>query len=806
MNSGQACVGPRNEGVLLYMQFISPGRLPLVALALLCALPGTAQTNSTWTLFQPNLTGAADQNHEIEQLRSYAAYRLDVKAFKAALEKAPLEKPFAIPATIELPLPDGGSAKFKVLESPILSPDLAAKIPIKTYIIQGIDDPHATGRIDFGTYGFHGAIFSPQGDVIIDPIRSSNVREYVSFYRRDHIVPRWQFACWTDTSAVPPDFGGIQTTGPTLKTYRLALNTTTEYTAARGGLASAQAGATTSVNRVTGVYEKDTAIRLNLVSLTCWTGADPYTNNDGVAMLNQNQTRCNAVPGSANYDIGHVFSTGGGGVAFLACVGTSNKAKGVTGLPSPVGDAFDIDYVAHEMGHQYGGRHSFNGTTGACGGGNRDSLSAYEPGSGSTIMGYAGICGAEDLQSNSDAYFHTRNIDEMVTWRNNAASGGTSSNTGNSAPTVNAGADTSIPLSTPFKLTATASDPNGDPLTYCWEQFNLGTASPTTNNTTRPLFRSFNAVTTPTRFFPRLVDVLNNVSPTWEILPNVARSMTFRCTVRDNRTGGGGVETDAVVLTVTGAAMAVTAPNTNVEWIAGSTQTVTWAVGGSAPLSANVNIRLSTDGGNSYGTGGTTLLAANVPNDGSQAITVPNIASTTTCRLFVESANGVFFDVSNVNFRITRPTISGTVVLGDWTGPIGARPVTFEVRAVGSTTPIYSTTVALGAGGTYSFNPVIPATGFYDITCKGTNWLRSLRSNVTVTATGATGQNFTLTNGDSDNDNSVDIADYAILSSAYGTSLGDVGFVASADLNGDDSVDIADYAILSSKYGMVGAD
>ncbi|MBX7134287.1 MAG: hypothetical protein K1X67_16560 [Fimbriimonadaceae bacterium] len=791
------------------MHFSMPGRLPLAVLALMVALPGAAQDKTPWTLFQPILTGAADQNPEIEQLNAYAAYRLDVKAFKASLDKAPLERPFAIPAIIDLPMPDGGVSKFRVLESPILSPDLAAKIPIRTYIIQGVDDPHASGRIDFGTYGFHGAIFSPKGDVIIDPIRRSNTREYVAFYRRDHVVPRWQFTCWTDASAVPPDFGGggIQTTGPTLKTYRLALNTTTEYTTVFGTVAAAQAAATTSVNRVTGVYEKDAAIRLNLTSLTCWTGADPYTNNDGVTMLTQNQTRCDATPGSANYDIGHVFSTGGGGVAFLACVGVAgSKAKGVTGLPTPTGDAFDIDYVAHEMGHQYGGRHSFNGTTGACGGGNRDSVSAYEPGSGSTIMGYAGICGAEDLQAHSDAYFHTKSIDEMVAWRNNASSGGTSSNTGNSAPTVNAGADTSIPQSTPFKLTATASDPNGDPLTYCWEQFNLGTASPTTNNTTRPLFRSFNPSTSATRFFPRLTDVLNNLSPTWEILPNVNRSMTFRCTVRDNRAGGGGVETDAVVLTVSGTAMAVTSPNTNVEWLSGSTQTVTWSVGGSAALSANVNIRLSTDGGNSYGTGTTTLLVANTPNDGSQAVTLPVIASNTTCRIFVESANGVFYDVSNTNFRITRPTISGTVALGDWGGPIGARPVTFEIRAVGSTIPIYSTTLNLGAGGAYAFNPVIPAAGNYDITCKGSNWLRAIRSNVAIAATGVAGQNFSLINGDANDDNTVDIADYAMLSSSYGKSLGDVGYLSGADLNGDDSVDIADYAILSSKYGQSGVD
>jgi hypothetical protein len=770
----------------------------------------SAVAQTTWqpiTIKPPTTT---DAYPALPYLVSYATFRLDKARIASTLAAAPLEGAArGLPTILELPTPNGGLQRFAVVESPILSAELAARIPIRTYTVQGIDDPYACGRIDYGTYGFHGSVHSPSGDFIIDPVRRGDTSRYLAFYRRDNHSPRTDFFCATASLPLPdPGDGlGIQTTGPTLKTYRLALNTTGEYTAYFGGVTQAEAAATTSVNRVIGVYEKDVAVRMNLTYLKCWPSgsSDPFSNSNGSAMLSQNQSNLDSTVGNANYDIGHVFSTGGGGIAGLAVVGISGqKAYGVTGLPSPVGDAFDIDYVAHEMGHQYGGRHSFNGTTSACGGGNRDSLSAYEPGSGSTIMAYAGICGAENLQNNSDAYFHTRSIDEIVTWRNNASSGGSSSNTGNAAPTVNAGPDYTIPQSTPFRLRATASDPNGDPLTYCWEQFNLGTASPTTNNSTRPLFRSFLPTTSNQRIFPRLADILSGAATPWEILPNVNRSTTFRCTVRDNRAGGGGVEQDSTVITVSGSPMVVTSPNTNVEWFANSTQTVTWTVGGGS-VSPNVNILLSTNGGTSYGTDTATVLAANVPNTGSRNVVIPNVAST-TCRIFVESANGVFFDVSNVNFRITQATISGNVSLGDFSGNVTSRPVTFELRPVGSTTPIQTVTLNLAANGNYSFVAGIPSTGTYDLTAKGLNWLRKKRASVTITSSGATGQNFALINGDVNGDNSVDVGDFSVMSTAFGRSLGEGGFIVAADLNGDDTIDIGDYSILSARFNLNGDD
>lgn len=539
-----------------------------------------------------------------------------------------------------------------------MTPALQAKAQVKTYKVIGIDDKVATGRLDWGLNGFHGFIQTGNGDLIIDPPVQGNRTSAVVYYRKDSYKPRTGFICNVQQlpsnnllarpkgNSAPLEFGAA--VGTNLKTYRLAMNATGEYTAFHGGVAPATNAVVTSINRVNQVYERDLAIRLSIVHNTCWpNGAtDPYSNNNGNTMLGQNQTQTDTAVGNANYDIGHVFSTGGGGIAALNSVGvTGNKARGVTGQPAPIGDPFDIDYVAHEMGHQYGGNHTFANCGGSGGGG--PASTQYEPGSGSTIQAYAGICGSTNLQSNSDAYFHLISLLEMESWRESPSSGGSAAPNGNILPVVNAGANYTIPTNTPFKLTATGSDGNGDTLTYCWEIWETGISGAT--------HRSFNPTTNPTRFVPALPNVLANSFSQWDPMITSARSPRWRVTARDNRAGGGGFSNDEMLLTVTGAAFSVTAPNTAVSWAGGSTQTVTWNVGGGI-VAPNVRILLSTDGGNSYANGTATVLVASTANDGSETITLPNV-NTTQARIFVEAVGNIFYDVSNVNFTITASTV-----------------------------------------------------------------------------------------------------------------------------------------------------
>ncbi|UCE62096.1 MAG: hypothetical protein JSU63_10375, partial [Phycisphaerales bacterium] len=344
--------------------------------------------------------------------------RLDQQVLTGALARAPMEftkEAMEAPLEIALPMPDGTFARFMIVESPIMAPELAAKFPeIKTYAGRGVDNPAARLRMDWTPAGLHAQILSPKGAVYIDPYSKNDTSFYASYSKQDNRSMSEPFECLTESDDVIADKDtgtpAFRDTGETLRTYRLAVAATGEYTQYHGGTKTdGMAAIVTAMNRVNGVYENDFGIRMELIAnndLVVFTNpaTDGYDNYNGSAMLSQNQAKLDSVIGTLNYDIGHVFSTGEGGVASLRVpCQAGSKARGVTGLSSPIGDSFYIDYVAHEMGHQFGANHTFNGVGGSCGGFNRNAATAYVPGSATTIMGYAGICGpGDDLQPHSD--------------------------------------------------------------------------------------------------------------------------------------------------------------------------------------------------------------------------------------------------------------------------------------------------------------------------------------------------------------------------------------------------------------------
>ncbi len=656
---------------------------------------------------------------------------LDLAAFKKALAQAPQRENTSGKAALILAFPnaEGKLENFSVVAASTLHPALAARYPeIQSYAGQGLDDPSAVIRFSVSQLGVHGMIMSGEkGSYFIDPY-TTDLQTYTIYARKD-LTQTSDFTCLTKQgtgkSLQPTGSSTERTNDKKLRKYRLAMSCTAEYGnlfAGTGTDAQKKANILAQMNvtmtRVNGVYEKDLAITMEIVpnnlSIIYFgsTTTDPWSGEYNT----KTQQVIDAAIGNANYDIGHNFNTSGGGDA--GCIGcvctTGSKGSGYTGQANPTGDAFDIDYVAHEIGHQFGGYHTMN-TCSRSGNGSTE----VEPASGSTIMSYAGIC-SSNVQSNSDDYFAYVNIRDISANIQSGVSSGCAQivSIANNPPTANAGLDYTIPKSTPFVLRGQGSDPDGDVLTYTWEQNDParapGSAAPLSTWTVGPMFRSLKGTTSPDRYFPALSTVLaGSLSSTWEVLPSVARTLNFSLVVRDNKAGGGQTADDLMKVTVAGTAgpFVVSAPNTALSWAIGSSQTVTWDVAGTTatPVScANVNILLSTDGGLTY----PITLLANTPNDGSQAITVPNNAST-TCRVKVEAVDNIFYDISNANFTISGgspictanvPTglaasaITGTTAKITWNAVSGATYVLqYRVRGTSTWTslPVNSMSVTL---------------------------------------------------------------------------------------------------------------
>ncbi len=610
-------------------------------------------------------------------LKNQTIYKLDIQALKNALKKTPHRAKSSVNSGVVITFPNrkGEFETFIVSQTSVLHPDLAKKFPsIQSYI--GVSTVNKSAVIRFSisdTDGFHAMTMraGAQSEYIDEYSKS---RTSYMVYSKDDMTGEQEFSCELKEFGLEKtnlDFGSLQQRNANdgrLRTYRLAFACTGEYaqfhindqgvsSSATDAVkkAAVLAAMNTTMTRVNGIYETDLGVTMQIVAnndrvIYLNGSTDPY----GAQPIDQNQATCDQQIGNGNYDVGHVVGTGDGGVAGLGVVCGSRKAEGFTGRNTPKGDPFDVDYVAHELGHQFGANHTQNNSC------QRNGSTAMEPGSASTIMGYAGIC-SPNVQNNSDDHFHAISIQEM--WAHVTGSATCSQNTvtGNTAPTANAGSNFTIPKSTPFILKGSGSDANAaDQLTYNWEQMDsqVATMPPVATSTSGPAFRSLSSKTSPDRYMPDLATVIaGNTASEWEVVPSVARTMNFRLTVRDNHAGGGNTASDNTQITVSGNAgpFVVNAPNTNVSWAAGSSQTVTWSVAGTTGNgvnAANVDILLSTDGGNTY----PVTIASGVANDGSHAITVPNNQGTQN-RIMVRGSNHIFYDISNANFTITGGTV-----------------------------------------------------------------------------------------------------------------------------------------------------
>lgn len=671
----------------------------LSALTGLLLLSTGAFAQNFWQTMEGTLAPSKGLRQIVPQ--KYLLVNIDEEALNTFLHALPNNARAA--KTITLPTPDGKSMLFNIWNTPIFTPALQNKYPgINTYTAVATGNTHITAKIDYTEKGFHAMIYDADATFFIDPYSNTNDGYYIVYYKKDYSRDdnNLMHCNFDDSDAVlrvngspinmeqRPGAPLSIVNGTQRKRYRLALSCTGEYAHAVDGNSPTKSGVlsamTTSMNRVNGIYEREVAVTMQFIDnedslIYLNPNTDPFTaNNDGDNLLDENQANTAAVIGSSNYDIGHIFSTGGGGIAQLGSVcNNSYKAMGVTGSYNPVGDAYDVDYVAHEMGHQFGADHTFNANTGSCYN-NGNNFEAYEPGSSSTIMGYAGICGSSDnLQQHSDDYFHAislQDINYFITtgfWGGGGTSCGETLTGTTPVQISNLNAAYTIPYKTPFELEAPAATSTGaDSISYCWEEWDLGDYKISEDQgdtfTRGPVFRSFDPAGT-IRIFPQIGKVISNtLNYKGERVPVVARTLSFIVTARSLSQDGWGtfnIPDGQVSLNVinTGQPFKVTTPNTLLTWQSNTNETVTWDVAqtNTAPVNCSgVNIYLSVDGGYTY----PYTLATNVPNTGTASVSLPDITSN-QARIKVKGTGNVFFDISDANFKIEAGSATSNIEL-----------------------------------------------------------------------------------------------------------------------------------------------
>ena len=557
---------------------------------------------------------------------------------------------------LKLPLLNGELRTFRLTPTNLLPND---SLKIRNLVGAALENAACRANIILTPTSLTAQVFTPESTYYLNFTREpGQIRLTVA---PDSGRSLHEYRCLTSITQPKPsaqskDLVHAQSLGYTnvLRTFRLAPAATGEFTQYHRSKEAAILEVVTALSRASGIFHRELGISFQLVpgfEKMIYTNSftDPYSSNDpSEQLLNEAQAAFDKTIGTANYDVGILLTRGLYGLAYFSSVcDPARKGSSCIGLPKPSGDAFHVNLVTHELGHQFGAKHTFNSPTGFCAE-RRDGYTAYEPGAGSTIMSYSSLpCAGDSFQPRHDAYFHAGNVKQILDFVNSgAASCAQTTPRTNSAPSISAGPAYAIPTGTPFALTATGNDPERDIIFYSWEQLDLGPARTLAapDDGEGPLFRSMPPSTNATRLFPRLELVLAGKDSPEERLPAKPRTMHFRALARDSRDNGAINWSDTELQVVdTGAAFKITSHNSS-QSLSGRT-TVTWDVAGTtkAPInSTHVRLILSTNGGVCF----PIVLTNSTPNDGSAEIIIPKIQASDV-RIKIEPTNNIFFDIND---------------------------------------------------------------------------------------------------------------------------------------------------------------
>lgn len=638
-------------------------------------------------------TSEIRKNVEIKQ-----AYNVDITSLRNLLKDAVETGKGAKPVIISLPTAEGKIEKFAVYSNPVMEKSLADRYQLGSYVGAGIDDPSKYVRFSTSPTDMQSMIIKDGVFQFIEPI-SADKKTYGVFYKTKKTVGEHGFECGTGERDLK-DIKLLEENGKKnlsnvgitsrpastkYRTYRLAISVTGEYTQFHGGT---PAGALTAINntmsRVNGIYEKDFGIHLTVQDLPAiiYTNAatDPYSDSgpgvDEYLWSSELATNLSTNVGSGLFDIGHLFgASGGGGMAgCIGCVCSDDTALDGDGIPSnykgagftspaddvPQGDSFDIDYVAHEMGHQFGGNHTFSHNS-------ENSMANVEPGGGTTIMAYAGIT-HDNVQMVSNPYFHYKSIDQIMTNMEGKAGCGVAVDiTNNTAPVISPLTAYTIPKGTAYYLDATAVDAEGDAVKYTWEQNNSVNTQATISgdsgwgyNTQGALARSYTGTAAGRRYFPKMETVMNGSltnKQDWETVSYIPRALNYALTVRDENAQRPMHSSAEIALTVgndgpfkfnglTAATVLYNNASNTISWDPANTNAAPYNV-------TNVKIDYTADNGTTW-----TDLAASVPNTGSYAVQMP-ASLTGAVKLRISALGNVFYAVSPAITVGTAPTSAG---------------------------------------------------------------------------------------------------------------------------------------------------